>query len=362
MLVKQCCADRVFPDRADTVRQHQPALLQFDRRSAVADLHELPRELRLQDRLTAFPPVEVVGIDQIEVFVILSRDHGVLAVDPAREERHALVARGSAVQGRHPERQKVAGLDQFRPDRRALVGGIGCVIGRPTVIAELDEARVFDAVRLRFRDRKDHAFTDILLRLEDDLDFVAMRSGHPMPNPGTRSKPGRRIDCNTAVRRDGTSAKRQRRHMAFADGTEAQNKAQAALRNSRLVRVWHDAGIEQRRRFEGIFVQEVGADELALYFGKRTVRQQRLLHFVGPALKRLQQVAMPALEILQHVGQLTGRGLRLEIENALDDMVGTRLVGRVEIARLGRRLERTHDHAPGIGPQIERPPIDKSGL
>ena len=109
-------------------------------------------------------------------------------------------------------------------------------------------------------------------------------------------------------------------------------------------------------------MQEVGADELALYFGKRTVRQQRLLHFVGPALKRLQQVAVPALEILQHVGQLAGRGLRIEIENALDDMVGARLVGRVEIARLGRRLERTHDHARGIRPQIERPPIDKSGL
>ena len=131
---------------------------------------------------------------------------------------------------------------------------------------------------------------------------------------------------------------------------------------SRLVRMRHDAGIEQRRRFEGIFVQEVGADELALHFGKRAVRQQRLLHFVGPALERLQQVAVPALEILQHVGQLAGRGLRIEIENALDDMVGARLVGRVEIARFGRRLERTHDHARGIGPQIKRPPIDKSGL
>ena len=109
-------------------------------------------------------------------------------------------------------------------------------------------------------------------------------------------------------------------------------------------------------------MQEVGADQLALYFGKRTVRQQRLLHFVGPALKRLQQVAVPALEILQHVGQLAGRRLRIEIENALDNMVGAGLVGRVEIARFGRRLERTHDHARGIRPQIERPPIDKSGL
>src|SRR5207244_6166854 len=132
--------------------------------------------------------------------------------------------------------------------------------------------------------------------------------------------------------------KRQRRYVPLTDGSQAQNEAQVAIRNSRLIRVRHDTWIEQCRRFEGIFVQEVGADQLALYFGKRAVREQRLLHFVGPALKRLQQVAMPALEILQHVGQLTGRGLRLEIENALDDMVGTRLVGRVELARIGRRL------------------------
>ena len=92
------------------------------------------------------------------------------------------------------------------------------------------------------------------------------------------------------------------------------------------------------------------------------MRQQRLLHFVSTQLERLQQVAVAALEILQHVGQLVGRGLRIESENALDDMIGARLVGRVEIARLGRGLERAHDHARGIGTQIECLPIEKGGL
>ena len=102
--------------------------------------------MRLQDRLTAFPPVQVVRIDQIKVLVVLSRDHGVLAVDPAREQRHALVERGTAVQGRHSERQEVAGLDQFRSDRCALVGGVGCVIGLAVAIGEFDEAGVLDTV------------------------------------------------------------------------------------------------------------------------------------------------------------------------------------------------------------------------
>ena len=66
--------------------------------------------------------------------------------------------------------------------------------------------------------------------LKVDLDFVADRSGRPMLDPGTGSEPGRRIDGNAAVGRDGAGAKRQRRYMPFADGTEAENEAQAAFR------------------------------------------------------------------------------------------------------------------------------------
>ena len=71
---------------------------------------------------------------------------------------------------------------------------------------------------------------------------------------------------------------------------------------------------------------------------------------------------MTTLEILQDVGQLRGRGLRIERENAVDDMVGARLVGGVEIARFGRRLERAYDHPRRIGAQIERLPVQESGL
>ena len=71
---------------------------------------------------------------------------------------------------------------------------------------------------------------------------------------------------------------------------------------------------------------------------------------------------MPTLEVLQHVRQLMGRSLWVERENAFDDMVGACLVGRVEVARFGRRLERAHDHARGIGAQIERLPIQERGL
>ncbi len=71
---------------------------------------------------------------------------------------------------------------------------------------------------------------------------------------------------------------------------------------------------------------------------------------------------MAAEEILQDVGKLTGRGFGTKCENPLDDMVGAGLVGRVEIARFGRRLERTHDHPRGIWTQIERLPVQESRL
>ena len=76
--------------------------------------------------------------------------------------------------------------------------------------------------------------------------------------------------------------------MAFAHGTEAENEAQCAFRRARLVGVRHDAGIEQRRGFEGIFVEKIGADQLALDLGKNAVSRQRLLHDVGAGLERFQ--------------------------------------------------------------------------
>ena len=71
---------------------------------------------------------------------------------------------------------------------------------------------------------------------------------------------------------------------------------------------------------------------------------------------------MPALEILQHVGQLAVPPLRHRGQDAVDDMVGARLVGGVEIARFGRRFERAHDDARRIGAQIESLPVQKCGL
>ena len=67
-------------------------------------------------------------------------------------------------------------------------------------------------------------------------------------------------------------AERQGRNMPLADRAQAEDEAPAAFRRAGLIGMGDDARVEQRRRFEGIFVQEIGADELALGFCESRVR------------------------------------------------------------------------------------------
>ncbi len=52
-------------------------------------------------------------------------DHHILAVDRAREERHALVARGRSGHRHQIEGAEIAGAEQLRLDLAAIIGGIG---------------------------------------------------------------------------------------------------------------------------------------------------------------------------------------------------------------------------------------------
>src|SRR5439155_22222931 len=113
LLVQKNRANRVFPNGADAMGQQEPAFVQLDGRSAIAQLHEFPSEFGLQDDLATFPCVEIIGIKQIEILIVLPADHCVMAVDLAREQRHPLVARRQATERRQAEGYEVGGLDQF---------------------------------------------------------------------------------------------------------------------------------------------------------------------------------------------------------------------------------------------------------
>jgi hypothetical protein len=50
---------------------------------------------------------------------------------------------------------------------------------------------------------------------------------------------------------------------------------------------------------------------------------------------------------------LTGGRIGSEGQDPVDDMVRPGFIGGIEVARLGRRLERPHDHSGWIWSQIE---------
>src|SRR5690348_17088242 len=54
--------------------------------------------------------------------------------------------------------------------------------------------------------------------------------------------------------------------------------------------------------------------------------------------------------------------LRIQGENPFDNMVGSGLVRWIEVARLGCRLERAHDHSCRVRPQMEELTIQKRRL
>jgi hypothetical protein len=86
---------RATPPRSSIcapVRQEQPAFIEFNRRSAIANLNKLPGKFQLHNGLTAVPCVQVVRMNQVQVLLILLCDHGVSAANFTREQRHPFVA------------------------------------------------------------------------------------------------------------------------------------------------------------------------------------------------------------------------------------------------------------------------------
>ncbi len=86
-----------------------------------------------------------------------------------------------------------------------------------------------------------------------------------------------------------------------------------------------------------------------MLFRERRMRREGVLHFIRARLEYLEQIAVSALEILEDFGELAHRCCGIERQDAIDDVVRAGLVGDVEVARFGCRLERAHEHPGRIG-------------
>ncbi|WP_446737935.1 hypothetical protein [Rhizobium sp. CFBP 13726] len=71
---------------------------------------------------------------------------------------------------------------------------------------------------------------------------------------------------------------------------------------------------------------------------------------------------MAALKILEHVRKKKIGGLRFQRQHPIDNKVRPGFIRRIQIPGFGSGLERTHDHAGGIGSQEERLAVDNNGF
>ena len=150
--------------------------------------------------------------------------------------------------------------------------------------------------------------------------------------------------------------------MPFADGAETENEANGAFSHARLIRVRHDARVEQGRGFERIFVEKISPDQAALRLAQWSMWIERLLHLRGARFKNLEQIPMAAREVFEHLVQLLRGSFGIEPKHAVNDVIGTDLVSRVEVARLSRRFEGPDDDSGRVWAQIEALAIHEFGL
>ena len=141
--------------------------------------------------------------------------------------------------------------------------------------------------------------------------------------------------------------------MPLTNRAKTEDEPESAFRRAGLVWMGDDAGIEQRRGFKGIFVEKIGADQLALYQAEPGMIGKGIFHFVGACLELRQQVAVPSLEVFQDIRELDRRVLGAQRQDTVNDMIGAALVGGVEVSRFRRGLEWPHNDPGRIGTKIE---------
>src|SRR5664279_4558068 len=150
--------------------------------------------------------------------------------------------------------------------------------------------------------------------------------------------------------------------MPFANGAKAQDESAAMFRCAGLVGMPDDAWIEQGRGFERILVEKISPDQSTLRLIQLSMWFERVLHLSGARFKDVEQVPVATFEVFEHLVQLLRGGFSIEPKHPVNDMIGTDLVSRVEVARLSRRFEGPDDDPGRIRAQIEALAIQEFGV
>jgi hypothetical protein len=92
------------------------------------------------------------------------------------------------------------------------------------------------------------------------------------------------------------------------------------------------------------------------------MRFERVFHLGGARFKNVEQVAVAACEVFEHLAQLLRGNFGIELKHAVNNMIGADFVSRVEVARLSCWFEGPDDDPGRIRAQIEALAIQEFGL
>ena len=154
-----------------------------------------------------------------------------------------------------------------------------------------------------------------------------------------RDEPGRLVHADPVLGVDHAGAERDRRDVPLAGGPQAEDEPARPVGQARLVGVPDHRRVEQGRRFQGVFLGEVGADQQAPALADRLVGQQVLADLLEAVQEELAGPLVPLAELPHHALQ---QALDLRLGEGRD--AGDDLLDPV----LARRLERPDDDA-GVG-------------
>ena len=168
--IEQHRADGITANWSSTVGQHQPAVIDLDRRPTVPDMDQLPRLGGLGERVDVIPVVPVLRESDRVRLPIEARECTVPAVDVTREEGQALIANPWTGQCHRGEGTEIIRLQDPGSDTAAVIGGVARSVAHWLIgVEQSDEPCIFHAASLIRCRRPQDPFTDIGLGVKVDL-------------------------------------------------------------------------------------------------------------------------------------------------------------------------------------------------
>ncbi len=110
---------------------------------------------------------------------------------------------------------------------------------------------------------------------------------------GLGEEAGRRENLDPLIGMDNAGSKRDGGDVPFSSGAQAENEPQRSSLQARLIGVRDDGGIEQRRGFQRVFRQKVGADQEPSLFGHIPIRQHQAAHLFEAFQEAIVNVIVP---------------------------------------------------------------------